>query len=77
VAIMLCLAGIMKAFDHVLVMTNGGPGTSSMVLALHAYKTTFINLQIGYGSSIAVGIVIISLAITLLTRGAMGGRRYE
>jgi raffinose/stachyose/melibiose transport system permease protein len=77
VAIMLCLAGIMKTFDHVLVMTDGGPGTSSMVLALHAYKTTFVGLRIGYGSSIAVGIVIISLIITMFARTIMGGKRYE
>jgi raffinose/stachyose/melibiose transport system permease protein len=77
VAIMLCLAGIMKAFDHVLVMTDGGPGTSSMVLALYAYKTTFVGLRIGYGSSIAIGIVAISLIVTMVTRTAMGGKRYE
>jgi raffinose/stachyose/melibiose transport system permease protein len=77
VAVMLCLSGIMKAFDHVLVMTDGGPGTSSMVLALYAYKTTFVGLRHGFGSSIAVGIVFISLAITLLARTIMGGKRYE
>jgi raffinose/stachyose/melibiose transport system permease protein len=77
VAVMLCLSGIMKAFDHVLVMTDGGPGTSSMVLALYAYKTTFVGLRLGYGGSIAVGIVVISLVITMLTRTIMGGKRYE
>ncbi|MDR1105452.1 MAG: sugar ABC transporter permease [Treponema sp.] len=77
VAVMLCLAGIMKAFDHVLVMTDGGPGTSSMVLALYAYKTTFVGLRHGFGSSIAVGIVIISLVITMLARTIMGGKRYD
>jgi raffinose/stachyose/melibiose transport system permease protein len=77
VAVMLCLSGIMKAFDHVLVMTDGGPGTSSMVLALYAYKTTFVGLRHGFGSSIAVGIVVISLGITMLARTVMGGKRYE
>jgi raffinose/stachyose/melibiose transport system permease protein len=77
VAIMLCLAGIMKTFDHVLVMTDGGPGVSSMVMSLYAYKTTFNGLRIGYGTTIAVGIVFISLIITLLSRKLMGGRRYE
>lgn len=77
VAIMLCLAGIMKTFDHVLVMTDGGPGTSSMVMALYAYKTTFGSLRLGYGSTIAVGIVVISLLVTMVTRFGMGGKRYE
>jgi raffinose/stachyose/melibiose transport system permease protein len=77
VAIMLCLASIMKTFDHVLVMTDGGPGTSSMVMALYAYKSTFNGLRIGYGTTIAMGIVFISLIITLLNRKLMGGKRYE
>lgn len=77
VAIMLCLAGIMKTFDHVMVMTDGGPGNSSMVLALYAYKTTFNNLRIGYGTTIAVGIVFFSMIITIVTRKLMGGKRYE
>lgn len=77
VAVMLCLSGIMKTFDHILVMTNGGPGTSSMVLALYAYNQTLIYLRLGYGTSIAMGIVIFSLIITLCTRLVMGGKRYE
>lgn len=77
VAVVLCLAGIMKMFDHILVMTAGGPGDSSMVLALYAYKTSFTDFQLGYGNTISVGILLISLTITLLARKLMGGKRYE
>ncbi len=76
VAVLLCLSGIMKMFDTVLVMTEGGPGNSSMVLALYAYRVSFRNIQLGYGNTIAVGIVIVSLAITFLARGLLGGKRY-
>jgi raffinose/stachyose/melibiose transport system permease protein len=77
VTVMLCLSGIMKTFDHILVMTNGGPGTASMVMALYAYNQTLVFLRLGYGTAIAMGIVVFSLIITLFTRLVMGGKRYE
>jgi raffinose/stachyose/melibiose transport system permease protein len=76
VAVLLCLSGIMKMFDTVLVMTDGGPGNSSMVLALYAYRVSFRNIQLGYGNTIAVGIVVVSLTITFLARFLLGGKRY-
>ena len=76
VAVLLCLSGIMKMFDTVLVMTDGGPGNASMVLALYAYRVSFRNLQLGYGNTIAVGIVVVSLAITFFARALLGGKRY-
>jgi raffinose/stachyose/melibiose transport system permease protein len=76
VAVLLCLSGIMKMFDTVLVMTDGGPGNSSMVLALYAYRVSFRNINLGYGNAIAVGIVIVSFAITFLARAVLGGKRY-
>jgi raffinose/stachyose/melibiose transport system permease protein len=77
VSVLLCLAGIMKMFDTVLVMTDGGPGNSSMVLALYAYRVSFRDIQLGYGNAIAVGIIVMSLAITSSARLLLGGKRYE
>jgi ABC-type sugar transport system permease subunit len=37
---------------------------------------SFRNLQLGYGNTIAVGIVVVSLAITFLARTLLGGKRY-
>lgn len=63
VTVMLCIAGNMKIFDHIYVMTNGGPGTSSMVMALQVYKTTFVKNKFGYASAMSVGILILSLLL--------------
>lgn len=65
VCITLCIAGNMKAFDHIYVMTSGGPGTSSMVMALYGYKVSFDHMNMGYGSTISMGIFILSLALIL------------
>ncbi|ABP65780.1 binding-protein-dependent transport systems inner membrane component [Caldicellulosiruptor saccharolyticus DSM 8903] len=73
VSIMLCIAGNMKVFDHIYVMTGGGPGKSSMVMAQYAYNNSFIMFKLGYGATISVGILVLSLAIILLSRKLMGG----
>ncbi len=66
VAIMLSISSNMLVFSHIYVMTGGGPGTSSMVLAQYAYNTSFNSMQLGYGSSIAIGIFIISFGIVII-----------
>ncbi len=63
VCITLCVAGNMKAFDNIMIMTKGGPGYSSMVMALYGYKTSFEQSQLGYGSCISVGIFVCSLTV--------------
>ncbi len=63
VCITLCVAGNMKAFDHIYTMTEGGPGTSSMVMAMYGYKISFAQMNMGYGSAVSVGIFIVSLIV--------------
>lgn len=63
VCITLCVAGNMKAFDNIYVMTAGGPGYSSMVMAMYGYKVSFEQSNLGYGSCISVGIFILALAV--------------
>lgn len=63
VCITLCVAGNMKAFDHIYAMTEGGPGTSSMVMAMYGYKISFAQMNMGYGSAISVGIFLVSLVV--------------
>ena len=63
VCLTLCISGNMKVFDHIYTMTAGGPGTSSMVMALYGYKVSFEQSNMGYGSAISVGIFVISLVV--------------
>lgn len=63
VCVTLCIAGNMKAFDSIYVMTSGGPGTSSMVMAMYGYQVSFGQSNMGYGSCISVGIFVLSLIV--------------
>jgi raffinose/stachyose/melibiose transport system permease protein len=74
VAVMLCIAGNMKIFDHIFIMTGGGPGKSSMVMAMYAYNQTFEMFKLGYSSAISIGIMILSLGMILASRGLLRAR---
>lgn len=63
VCVTLCIAGNMKAFDHIYSMTEGGPGNASIVMALYGYRTSFKESNMGYGSAISIGIFISSLVV--------------
>ena len=63
VCVTLCIAGNMKAFDNIWVMTSGGPGTSSMVMAMYGYQISFNQSNMGYGSCISVAIFVLSLIV--------------
>lgn len=76
IAIMLCIAGNMKAFDSIFVMTGGGPGSSSTVMAQYAYDTSFKAYKLGYGSAISVGIMILSVALIMISR-LIGGKNRD
>lgn len=60
----LLVTGSLRFFDLIYVMSNGGPNHSSEVLALYMYYKSFRDMQYGYGSAIAVILLILCLAIT-------------
>lgn len=68
VCVTLCIAGNMKAFDHIYVMTAGGPGNASMVMSLYGYKVSFTQMNMGYGSAISVGIFVLILLIIMVSQ---------
>ncbi len=55
------LIGGFAVFDIIFVMTGGGPGNASEVLATYTYKTAFQQNQAGYGSALAMLITLLSL----------------
>jgi alpha-glucoside transport system permease protein len=48
----------LKAVDLVLVMTEGGPGFSSRIIGFTVYWEIFNNFMAGYGSAVAVVLLI-------------------
>jgi multiple sugar transport system permease protein len=57
--------GTFKVFDLVAVLTKGGPAGSTSVLVWEIYDEAFVNLKVGYASSMSVILLIIVLVITV------------
>jgi multiple sugar transport system permease protein len=57
--------GSLKIFDHVMLMTNGGPSNSTMVLVYYIYYQGFKFFETGYASALASVLFIIVLALTI------------
>ncbi|GBG07967.1 ABC transporter permease [Paenibacillus agaridevorans] len=73
VALILCITGTLKVFDHIYVMTGGGPGRSSMVMAQYAYNNAFTMSRLSYGSTISIGMLILCAIIVLIMSRWIGG----
>jgi alpha-glucoside transport system permease protein len=59
------VVGVIKLFDLIYVMTNGGPGTSSRVIAFSMYFEAFPQGQFGYGATIAVVMLVLLIPIMI------------
>ena len=69
----LSLVGALRGFAAPMNMTKGGPNHRSEILATYMYKKAFTSRDYGYGSAIAVIIVILSIIGVLLISKYMDG----
>jgi ABC-type sugar transport system permease subunit len=67
---------LLKAFDLVFAMTQGGPGDSTDVLGTYLYEKAFGELAWGYGSAIAVTMTVLLFLLSFgLYRGLLRKER--
>jgi raffinose/stachyose/melibiose transport system permease protein len=71
VCIMLAINGAFHDFNYVFILTGGGPGHSSEVPATYMYKEIFVNYNYGYGSTVATGIFVLTLMVTMVVRKSL------
>lgn len=58
--------GSFKVFDHIYLMTGGGPENGTLVLAYYIYQQGFEFFNIGYASALAIIMFAIVLALTIV-----------
>jgi raffinose/stachyose/melibiose transport system permease protein len=63
VILVLSTASGIKVFDQPFAMTRGGPGVASSVLSIFAYNQSFLRSKLAYGSTVAIGMVIVTLIL--------------
>lgn len=58
--------GVLRAFNEIYVMTNGGPLDTTRTLNMLVFRTFFQQGQIGLGSALGVILTVIILVFTLV-----------
>lgn len=74
--VVVILSGIfaVQNFVPILLLTNGGPGTSTLVPGLDMYQSAFQNDQYGYGMAIGTLLFVVMLIFTLIVMRALRPR---
>lgn len=59
------VVNVIKLFDLIYVMTAGGPGASSRVIAFSMYQEAFPQGRFGYGAAIAMVMLILLIPVMI------------
>lgn len=68
ITLMMRLIDAFRVLEVIYVLTFGGPGDSTEILALHIYKTAFVGQQLGVAAAISL---LLLLVVSLLSLGAL------
>jgi raffinose/stachyose/melibiose transport system permease protein len=72
VCVIFAVIGSFKSFDLIYVLTNGGPMHASEVPTTLMYTTIFSKYQYGYGSAMAIFVIVECLICTVLIQKLFG-----
>ena len=64
VCLVFAAVGSLKTFDLIYILTNGGPAGATEILGTYMYNCIFNRNRYGYGSAIAVWIVVFCFIFT-------------
>jgi multiple sugar transport system permease protein len=66
IVVILRMVTALSAFAAIFAATGGGPGSATEILNLYAYRLSFTELNIGYGSAVATVLLAITLSVAFL-----------
>lgn len=61
--ITLSVLGSLRVFDLPFIMTQGGPENATQTLSLAIYNESFTGFQFAYGTTLAVGLLILTVIV--------------
>ena len=77
VNIFLSISGAFKTFEIPYLMTRGGPGDSTNLIAYNIYKEAYLSNHAGYASAKAVVLCVIVMCIAIFQIRAMKRKEVE
>lgn len=66
VLLMLGIINTFKVFDLIFIMTAGGPVTSSTVLPIYAYQTSFSMFDFSHGASVSMIMFVLLILVAIV-----------
>jgi multiple sugar transport system permease protein len=66
VVVIMRMVVALSAFAAIYAATGGGPGTATEILNLYAYRTSFAELNLGYGASLAMVLLAVTVMVSLM-----------
>ncbi|MEM7472562.1 MAG: sugar ABC transporter permease [Pseudomonadota bacterium] len=73
VIMVITVVGSLKVFDHIFLMTGGGPENGTLVLAFYIYQQAFEFFSIGFASALAVIMFLLAVVLTAVQLRLKGG----
>lgn len=75
--LIISVMGCMRQFEHVRIMTSGGPGSASRTIIYELYYVAFSTSEFGKGCAMAIVFVIICLAINIFINSTIAKEKIE
>lgn len=65
-SVYLSIIGSLQVYALVWIMTRGGPVNASEVMSTYMYRYSFVRFELGYGSAVAIVMLLISLTFSII-----------
>lgn len=75
--ITLSVIGSLRVFDLPFIMTQGGPMDATQTLSLVIYNNSFANYQFAYGTTLAVGLLILTIIVGVTQASLLRRREVD
>jgi ABC-type sugar transport system permease subunit len=64
--VILTVITVMEGFESILILTNGGPGTATMVPGLRLYHAAINDFELGYATAIGLLLFFVLFGLTIV-----------
>ncbi len=64
VALLLRTMDLLRLFDQVFILTQGGPGFATETISLYIYKTAFRFFDFGYAAAMSLALLVATLGVS-------------
>lgn len=75
--LIISVMGCMRQFEHVKIMTGGGPGSASRTIVYELFYVAFTTSEFGKGCAVAIVFVVLCLAVNIVINRFVAREKIE